>query len=75
MFSSNNANNSANKRTDSEGARGALCLTLYHNDMIKIGDDIVVTAKKYKANQIRLCVSAPKELRIKRVGTFNEEKP
>jgi hypothetical protein len=49
---------------------GTLCFTLGENEMFRIGPDIIVTVKKYSYNQTRVCIKAPKTIRIERAGFY-----
>ncbi len=44
-----------------------LKLKMYPNDVIKIGDDIIVKFEHSSGNKAFICVDAPRELKIERV--------
>jgi sRNA-binding carbon storage regulator CsrA len=44
----------------------ALTVTIKFGDIITIGDAII-TIDKYRGNQVRVSVEAPKELRVERI--------
>jgi sRNA-binding carbon storage regulator CsrA len=44
----------------------SLTVTIKYGDIITIGDAII-TIDKYRGNQVRVSVEAPKELRVERI--------
>lgn len=51
-----------------------LILTRNPKESINIGDDVVVTVLEMKGNQVRIGISAPKEIAVHREEIYNKIK-
>jgi len=70
MRDSENFESEYTDRNGNQERNGTLVLTVKKNEMISIGDNIVITFKEYSFNQIRMAIVAPKSVKISRLGEY-----
>lgn len=51
---------------------GVLVLTLRENELVQIGDDVILTMEKMSIRQAKFIIRAPKDVSIKRLGRIGK---
>lgn len=51
---------------------GVLVLTLRENELVQIGEDVILTMEKMSMRQAKFIIRAPKDILIKRLGKIGK---